>query len=392
MTSDTADTPASRISELIPRAFVDPVGGPYAAFAVRISAGSRHDPDGASGTAHLVEHLVMRSEPSSGREPYATYLARVGAEHTIVTTREVIELAAVMPSDRLEEVVYATMDVLMDPRSVDQPGAVNIERAVIQDEIMRHSSDRRDSTLLQVAIRYLVSAEPSFWMSPLGCEEDIGKIEGAEARAFVRAHLHLSTSRWSVLTAEKTLWQALDSSDEGQTDSQSWPTSMICAEELDGRGMLAFRIPRVSDLAHDKCASALRFIAAQLPGELRTRLSIVPFENQASVAVLLYSGPVSSGAVRYEVTPEDLLGVLDDVSTEFLRAAAARSRFRALQQGNDLRERAKRLVRGQTPTVPLRGGNIRDLDRKDLLRDLGVDALAPWLRTNGPAGGRSAAS
>lgn len=364
---------------------IELVLGRYSAFALRLPAGSMHDPIGRSGTAHLVEHLIMRSKSSEFHEAYATFLARVGAQYTIVTSREAIELSVAVPSSKLSDVLGATLDVIRNPRSLDCTSVVDDERRVIRDEIRRHSQDPRDGALLRAGIRNLVSPEPSFWQSPMGDQDDIGKVGKNEARSFAETHLLLSRSRLGIVAGE------LAACSQGEDESGDAghrkllfqrpcePAPLIHIEELDGRRMLAFRLPTPSDPSHDCCVRALRVIVSLLPQNLRSQLSIMPFDTRPSIGAIFHQNLSAPRSAADQVTPESLFRIIDGAGTDVLRLAALRSRFLMLRQDVDLLKRAMRLARGQTASCLGLRINLTELDRSDLLDSLGVDALREWL-------------
>ena len=362
---------------------IEEVDGSISGFVLRLPAGSRHDPVGKAGTAHLVEHLLMRSKPDSLGETYAALLARSGAEYSIATSRDAIEFAVAVQSKKLRSTLEATRLIIKARLSLLLGSAVDGERSVIRDELTRHTSDHREAAVVQSAIRKLISSDSSLWQSPLGLESDLQRIGRADVLAFAGTHLDVSRAELGVVVGGKLeltggSWWSLKRKEDFHQIPQLEPLSY--SDHFEGRRMVAFRLPPSTDQAYESCVWSLRATVTLLPAELRAFLSVTPLEQSASVGVIFYSPDASVGHALEELLSKGLRQLADNCDTDRLRAAAARTRFRSLRQRADLRWRAHCLAQGFHPNDLVSSvDQVDHLDRDEIIRHLGIETVEPWL-------------
>ncbi|MFJ5269774.1 M16 family metallopeptidase [Streptomyces sp. NPDC088358] len=109
-----------------------------------LAHGSRDDPQGRGGIAHLLEHLVM-SCPLGGDGPavsFSEYVERRGGQANALTGLEVMLYYAQMHADDAEDVAAALLRAVFEP--VLDNHTLDRERAVVLQELAAAAADPSD--------------------------------------------------------------------------------------------------------------------------------------------------------------------------------------------------------------------------------------------------------
>ncbi|MEV6529909.1 pitrilysin family protein [Streptomyces sp. NPDC051639] len=109
-----------------------------------LAHGSRDDPEGRGGIAHLLEHLVM-SCPLGGDGPavsFSEYVERRGGQANALTGLEVMLYYAQMHADDAEDVAAALLRAVFAP--VLDSHMLDRERAVVLQELAAAAADPSD--------------------------------------------------------------------------------------------------------------------------------------------------------------------------------------------------------------------------------------------------------
>ncbi|MFC5196692.1 M16 family metallopeptidase [Streptomyces kaempferi] len=109
-----------------------------------LAHGSRDDPEGRGGIAHLLEHLVM-SCPLGGDGPavsFSEYVERRGGQANALTGLEVMLYYAQMHADDAEDVAAALLRAVFEP-ALDSH-TLDRERAVVLQELAAAAADPSD--------------------------------------------------------------------------------------------------------------------------------------------------------------------------------------------------------------------------------------------------------
>ncbi|MBV9891813.1 MAG: insulinase family protein, partial [Rhizobacter sp.] len=94
--------------------------------------GSREDPPGRSGFAHLFEHMMFKSTEYLRAEQFDRLTEDVGGANNASTGDDVTEYHEVVPSNYLETLLWAEAERMMNLK-VDEP-TFKTERAVVEEE------------------------------------------------------------------------------------------------------------------------------------------------------------------------------------------------------------------------------------------------------------------
>jgi zinc protease len=105
---------------------------PTVSVQVSYHVGSRDDPAGRSGFAHLFEHMMFKSTLNLRAEQFDRLTEDVGGENNASTGDDVTEYHEVVPSNHLETLLWAEAERMMNLK-VDEP-TFKSERAVVEEE------------------------------------------------------------------------------------------------------------------------------------------------------------------------------------------------------------------------------------------------------------------
>jgi zinc protease len=105
---------------------------PTVAIQVWYHVGSKDDPEGRSGFAHLFEHLMFKSTRNMKSEMMDRLTEDVGGENNAYTTADVTVYHETVPSNYLETLLWAEADRMAN-LNVDAPNFMS-ERSVVEEE------------------------------------------------------------------------------------------------------------------------------------------------------------------------------------------------------------------------------------------------------------------
>lgn len=109
---------------------------PTVAIQVWYHVGSKDDPEGRSGFAHLFEHIMFKSTKNMKSEMLDRLTEDVGGYNNAFTADDVTVYHEVVPSNYLETLIWAEADRLAG-LNVDDPNFKS-ERAVVQEEFRQN--------------------------------------------------------------------------------------------------------------------------------------------------------------------------------------------------------------------------------------------------------------
>jgi len=115
-----------------PVLIVDPRPGPTTALGLWLRAGSAHEPAGAFGITHLIEHLLLKRTHRRSPDAIAELIDSLGGAVDAYTTKESCALTAHVPAQRSDEALDLLLDAFFSPRFL--PAEVETERNVVDAE------------------------------------------------------------------------------------------------------------------------------------------------------------------------------------------------------------------------------------------------------------------
>lgn len=154
---------------------------PTVTVQVWFNVGSKNDPDGRNGFAHLFEHLMFKSTKNLKSEQFDRLTEDVGGNNNAFTTDDVTAYYEVIPSNYLETLLWAEAERLSN-LNVDEPNFLS-ERAVVKEEY-------NQSVLAQPygqfgeAIQKLSYATHPYKRTTIGTLKDLDAATAADAQNF----------------------------------------------------------------------------------------------------------------------------------------------------------------------------------------------------------------
>ncbi|HEY3082934.1 MAG TPA: pitrilysin family protein [Chloroflexota bacterium] len=149
----------------------------------RLAVGSRHDPPGKDGLAHLAEHVA-----ASGTDAYPTASAlaavaeRVGGYTDAETDPEATSFRAAVPARHAERALEVLAETIVRPRL--DPVAIARERGVVRHELAEGTDDAERAD--ELAARALWGDHP-LARDPAGTRESVAALTAEDVRAFAES-------------------------------------------------------------------------------------------------------------------------------------------------------------------------------------------------------------
>jgi len=158
---------------------------PIVSFQVWYRVGSRNEPRGATGMAHLLEHMMFKGTPAHGPREFARLVEQNGGQDNAFTTQDVTAYFVDIAADRIDLVLDLEADrmenLLLDPR------AVEAERQVVIEERRTRTEDDPEGFLGEQVSALAFQAHP-YGQPVVGWKEDLERITAADLRAFYRTY------------------------------------------------------------------------------------------------------------------------------------------------------------------------------------------------------------
>ncbi|MDB4934858.1 MAG: Zinc protease, partial [Labilithrix sp.] len=155
---------------------------------VRYHVGSKDDPQGRSGFAHLFEHLMFRGSKNTGTKDYQQWLEDVGGITNAETDLDTTDYHAYVPPGALPRAIWLEADRMAYPLApLDEAGFAH-ERDVVKNEWRQHYEDVPLGNLDSIAREAIYGISHPYGTSTIGRADELDKATLAEARAFARAY------------------------------------------------------------------------------------------------------------------------------------------------------------------------------------------------------------
>ncbi|MBI2218688.1 MAG: insulinase family protein [Candidatus Rokubacteria bacterium] len=158
---------------------------PIVTFQVWYRAGSRNEQRGATGIAHLLEHMMFKGTPKHGPREFAKLVEQNGGQDNAFTSQDVTSYFVNIASDRLDLVLELEADrmqnLLLDPKAIES------EREVVIEERRTRTEDDPGGFLGEEVGSLAFKSHP--YQSPvIGWMDDLRRITPAEIRAFYKTY------------------------------------------------------------------------------------------------------------------------------------------------------------------------------------------------------------
>lgn len=157
---------------------------PVVSLQVWYNVGSRNEPYGQSGLAHLTEHLMFRGTKMVGPKQYARIIQKNGGQDNAFTSRDYTVYYENMASDRLSIALELEAD-RMTGLLIDENQFLT-EKKVVQEERRLRIKDDPIASLIEEVVGTAFKSHP--YKRPItGWMEDLDRLTRADFLAFYRS-------------------------------------------------------------------------------------------------------------------------------------------------------------------------------------------------------------
>jgi zinc protease len=155
---------------------------------LRYHVGSKDDPQGRSGFAHLYEHLMFRGSRNTGAKAYEQWLEDDGGTFNASTSADHTDYHATVPPSALPRAIWLEADRMAYPLAALDEEVFQRERDVVKNEWREHYEDVPLGNLDSIAREAIYGADHPYGTPTIGRGDELDKATLAEARAFARLY------------------------------------------------------------------------------------------------------------------------------------------------------------------------------------------------------------
>ena len=156
---------------------------PLASVSLWYRVGSRDEPPGRRGMAHLLEHMMFKGSRQVPPEEHARLIQRVGGISNAFTTADATVYWNKVPAAQLELVFWLEADRMAD--LVLDPHALATEREVVKEEYRGLLQNNPIGFAVDRFHARMFASTPYAW-TPAGAIEDLDRVTLADLQAFYR--------------------------------------------------------------------------------------------------------------------------------------------------------------------------------------------------------------
>jgi zinc protease len=157
---------------------------PAVTLMVWYKIGAADDPQGKSGIAHFLEHLMFKGTATVAPGEFAAQIARIGGRENAFTTEDYTAFYETVPRDRLDLVMRLEADRMTGLKLED--GVVLPEREVVLEE-RRTRIDNQPASLLAEQLRAATYLHDPYHNPAIGWEIEVRQLGTEDAMAFYRS-------------------------------------------------------------------------------------------------------------------------------------------------------------------------------------------------------------
>ncbi|HEY9079246.1 pitrilysin family protein [Magnetovibrio sp.] len=159
---------------------------PVVLHMVWYKAGSADEPEGKSGVAHLLEHLMFKGTPKHPNGEFSKILAQHGGQENAFTSLDYTGYHQTVASDRLEMVMELEADRMTN--LVLSPEDVATERAVVLEERNQRIENKPSARLREEANQKFFPDNHPYGRPIIGWRPELAALTREDALAFYKDH------------------------------------------------------------------------------------------------------------------------------------------------------------------------------------------------------------
>lgn len=150
--------------------------------------GSKDDPVGRAGLAHLFEHLMFEPTRHGDGKDVNSVLETLSAQANASTSHDVTTYYADVPAAELGRVLWLEADRMAYPAVNVTDASLARERDVVVNEWRERYENEPYGHVWAAAYRELFGSEHPYALPPIGLPEELAKVTLDDVRAFARQH------------------------------------------------------------------------------------------------------------------------------------------------------------------------------------------------------------
>jgi zinc protease len=156
---------------------------PVASVQVWYHAGSKYEPAGASGVAHLLERLMAKGSKNVEPNQHATLIAQAGGQSSAYTTHDATVFWNTVPSTHVPLALWLEADRMATLR-LDRD-VIEFERDILKEERGTLADQQPFGRLSEVVYSHAFNVHP-YKRPPLGLATDLATMQADKVRDFYR--------------------------------------------------------------------------------------------------------------------------------------------------------------------------------------------------------------
>jgi zinc protease len=153
---------------------------------VRYDVGSKDDPDGRSGFAHLVEHLMFRGSRHTTAKEFSEWIAEVGGSENGSTGDDETDYHEDLPARELPLALWLESDRMAYPFSTLDEDGFRREREVVENELRERTANVAYGDLHAITRAGLFGPRHPYGRVAIGRIDELESASLDEARVFAR--------------------------------------------------------------------------------------------------------------------------------------------------------------------------------------------------------------
>jgi predicted Zn-dependent peptidase len=157
---------------------------PLVAALMCYDAGSRRDPAGRSGMAHMFEHLAFDGPRRGVARTFPGRVEYAGGSGQAVTLTDRLCFLSFFPRRELPTILALEAERMARPLDPHDDEALDVQRRVVLEELRERSQRRLRALAFEHANRLLFQAGHAYHHPPVGEPDDIRAVAPADLAAF----------------------------------------------------------------------------------------------------------------------------------------------------------------------------------------------------------------
>ena len=267
-------------------------------------AGAMDEPEGVSGIAHMMEHMMFKGSEHVGPGEFSKRVAAVGGRDNAFTSRDYTAYFQQIPPQFLDEMMTMEADRMASLVVTDKE--FQPERKVVAEERRLRTDDNPQALMFEQLMATTYKAHP-YRRPVIGWMSDIASYTADDVQKW-HDHWYVPNNAWLIVVGDINHDDvfAMASKHYGSIPSRPLPPRRISEEPLQ-RGMrsviveapaelpmlaMVWHVPTLRDTAKDRDPYALQVLSAVLDGYDGARLGrkLVREQQIAVSAGASYSG------------------------------------------------------------------------------------------------------